>query len=102
MQHPLDDNKNIGNLHLEKSLLNNKYLDYRLQFRHGLCLGLLVRRDPLQHVLEARHILVGFELEQCLLQSLVEPSSTILKTRNLFTVASDLETSETVKITIKS
>ena len=55
-----------------------------------------------QHVLETRHILVGFELEQCLLQSLVEPSSTILKTRNLFTVASDLETSETVKITIKS
>ena len=55
-----------------------------------------------QHVLETRHILVGFELEQCLLQNLVEPSSTILKTRNLFTVASDLETSETVKITIKS
>ena len=83
-------------------MLNNKYLDYRLQFRHGLCLGLLVRRDPLQHVLETRHILVGFELEQCLLQSLVELSTTILKTRNLFTVASDLETSETVKITIKS
>ena len=62
-----------------------------------LCLGLLVRRDPLQHVLEARHVLVGLELEQSLLQSLVEPSSTILKTRNLFTVASDLETSETVK-----